>query len=90
MPRLIRNAPLAGAFFQRAQQAEEDTMKKLALRIAAAAALLTAAPAMAQVEFYAGCGPYTYPCGGCLDDYSGPNVAIGGGHWHHHHWHHFH
>jgi hypothetical protein len=78
-------------------------MKKLAIGIATAAALLTAAPAMAQVGFYAGPGgigvgigapgPYYdcgygngYPCdgGGYYDYYGGPNVVVGGGHWHGH------
>jgi hypothetical protein len=78
-------------------------MKKLAIGIATAAMLLGAAPAMAQVGFYAGpggigvgvgapgpyygaCGygyGYDYPCGdGYYDYYGGPNVVIGGGHWH--------
>jgi hypothetical protein len=81
---------------------EKDTMKKLALGIATAAVLLTAAPAMAQFGFrvgpvgvgvgapapyyYGGCG-YNYPCGRYYDYYSGPNVVIGGGGWHGHgHW----
>jgi hypothetical protein len=75
-------------------------MKKLALGIATAAVLISAAPAMAQVGFYAGphgvgigvapgpyyngCGPYNYPCDGYYDYYDGPNVVIGGGGWHGH------
>jgi hypothetical protein len=70
-------------------------MKRLTLGIAAAAMLLTAVPAMAQVGFYAGRhgvgvdigapGPYyngcgyNYPCGGYYDYYAGPDVVIGGG-----------
>jgi hypothetical protein len=78
-------------------------MKKLALGVATAAVLLSAAPAMAQVGFYAGDrgvgvelgapGYYDYDrCGpyGCRRgyyDYGGPNVVIGD-RWHgHHHWH---
>jgi len=73
-------------------------MKKITLGIATAAVLLTAAPAMAQVGFYAGpggvgvgvpgpyygyaCGPYNYPCNGYYDYYGGPDVVIGGGGWH--------
>jgi hypothetical protein len=77
-------------------------MKKLALGVATAAVLLTAAPAMAQVGFYA--GPYGVgvgapyygydrPYGGYYDYYDGPdyyyggpNVVIRGGHWHGHHY----
>jgi hypothetical protein len=79
-------------------------MRKLALGIGTAALLTAAAaaPAMAQVGFYAGpfgvgapayydCGYYNYPCG-YYDYYGGPNVVIGGwgGGWHrgwHHGWH---
>ncbi|HUC51292.1 MAG TPA: hypothetical protein VMA30_18075 [Xanthobacteraceae bacterium] len=77
-------------------------MKKLALGVATAAVLLSAAPAMAQVGFYAGrggvgvefgapdyyggCGPYG--CGRYYDYYGGPNVVIHGGTWHgHRSWH---
>ena len=72
-------------------------MKKLALGVATAAVLLTAAPAMAQVGFYAGphgagvelgapnyyagCG--RYGCRDYYDYYGGPNVVIGG-RWHGH------
>lgn len=72
-------------------------MKKLALGVVAAAALLTAAaPAMAQVNFYAGPGgvgvevgaPYYngYPYG-YYDYYGGPGVVVTPGwhrHWHRH------
>ena len=70
-------------------------MRKLALGISATALLTAAAaaPAMAQVGFYAGpfgvgvgggapayndCGYYGYPCG-YYDYYGGPNVVVGGG-----------
>jgi hypothetical protein len=70
-------------------------MKKLALGIGAAALLTAAAaaPAMAQVGFYAGpfgvrvgapayydCGYYGYPCG-YYDYYGGPDIVVGGGGW---------
>jgi hypothetical protein len=68
-------------------------MRKLALGIIAAATILTAAaPAMAQVGFYAGPGgfgvgvgpPYGYPNGYGYYDYNG------GPYWHghpyYHHW----
>lgn len=73
-------------------------MKKLTLGIAAAAVLATAAPAMAQVGFYAGPGgvgvnfggPYGYYDDGYYaapygyyDYYNGP-VWHGGHDWHHH------
>lgn len=76
-------------------------MKKLALGVATAAVLLSAAPAMAQVGFYAGhhgvgvelgapgyydSGCGPYGCGGYYDYYQGPGVVVGGG-WHGHHWH---
>ncbi len=66
-------------------------MKKLALGVATAAVLLTAAPAMAQVGFYA--GPhgfgvgvgapyygydYGYPYAGYYDYYDGPTYYYGG------------
>jgi hypothetical protein len=68
-------------------------MKKIALSLVAAAALFTAAPAMAQIGFYAGpggvgvgvgapgpyyrCG-YDYPCQrGYYDYYDGPAVTFG-------------
>ncbi len=64
-------------------------MKKLALGVATAAVLLTAAPAMAQVGFYA--GPhgfgvgigapyygYDYPYAGYYDYYDGPAYYYGG------------
>ncbi|HEY1979058.1 MAG TPA: hypothetical protein VGH13_03150 [Xanthobacteraceae bacterium] len=71
-------------------------MKKLALGIATAAVLMgAAAPAMAQIGFYAGPrgvgvgvgapGPYYSDCGyynncgGYYDYYGGPDVVIGGG-----------
>jgi hypothetical protein len=70
-------------------------MRRFTLGIAAAAVLLTAVPAMAQVDVYAGRrgvgvelgapGPYyngcgyNYPCGGYYDYYGGPGVVIGGG-----------
>jgi hypothetical protein len=70
-------------------------MRKLALGLGTAALLTAAAaaPAMAQVGFYAGpfgvgvgapayynCGYYGYPCG-YYDYYGGPDVVIGGGGW---------
>lgn len=78
-------------------------MRKLALGIGTAALLTAAAaaPAMAQLGFYAGpfgvgvgvgapayydCG-YGYPCGGYYDYYGSPNVVIGGGWGWHHGWH---
>jgi hypothetical protein len=74
-------------------------MRKIVLGLVAATAVFAAAPAMAQVGFYAGpggigvgvggpggydrCG-YDYPCGrGYYDYYNGPDVVIGGGP----HWH---
>ena len=79
-------------------------MKKLALGIATAAVLLSAAPAMAQIGFYAGPGGvgvgvgapgpyyggcgYNYPCERYYDYYDGPSVVIGGGPGWHRHWHH--
>ena len=73
-------------------------MKKLALGIATAVLLATAAaPAMAQVGFYAGPGgvginlgapaPYYYDncgyygCGGTYDDYYGGPNVVVGGGW---------
>jgi hypothetical protein len=70
-------------------------MRKLALGIGTAALLTAAAaaPAMAQVGFYAGpfgvgvgvgapayydCGYNGYPCG-YYDYYGGPDVVVGGG-----------
>jgi hypothetical protein len=70
-------------------------MRKLAIGLVAAAAVLTAAPAMAQIGFYAGpggvgvgvgapgpyyrCG-YDYPCNrGYYDYYDGPAVTFGVG-----------
>ena len=69
-------------------------MRKLALGIGTAALLTAAAaPAMAQVGFYAGpfgvgvgvgapayydCGYYGYPCG-YYDYYGGPDIVVGGG-----------
>jgi hypothetical protein len=78
------------------QKRKEDTMKKLALGLVAAATLLTAAPAMAQVGFYAGPGgvgvgfggPYYSPYG-YYDYYGGPGF-YGGPAWRYHHWHHWH
>jgi hypothetical protein len=76
-----------------AQRKQEDKMKKLALGIGTAALLTAAAaaPAMAQVGFYAGpfgvgvgapayydCGYYGYPCG-YYDYYGGPDIVVGGG-----------
>jgi len=76
-------------------------MKKIALGIIAAATLFTAAPAMAQVGFYAGPGgvgigvgvpgPYYGDCGyyGCrryYDYYNGPVVRFG---TEPHYWHHY-
>jgi len=71
-------------------------MRKLALGIVAAATLLTAAaaPAMAQVGFYAGPGGvgvgigapyYGYPYG-YYDYYGGPGVVVTPGYhrWHRH------
>jgi len=71
-------------------------MRKLALGIVAAATLLTAAPAMAQVGFYAGPGgigigvgaPYYGPYG-YYDYYGGPGVYVAPG-WRYRHWHHWH
>jgi hypothetical protein len=76
-------------------------MKKLALGVATAAVLLSAAPAMAQVGFYAGGhgvgvelgAPGYYDYGGCgpygcgryYDYYQGPGVVVHGGTWHSHH-----
>jgi hypothetical protein len=70
-------------------------MKKLALGIAAAAVLMSAAPAMAQVGFFAGpggvgvgapgpyygygCGPYNYRCNGYYDYYGGGPGVVIGG-----------
>src|SRR6516165_2494300 len=70
-------------------------MRKLALGISATALLTAAAaaPAVAQVGFYAGlfgvgvgvgapayydCGYYGNPCG-YYDYYGGPNIVVGGG-----------
>lgn len=73
-------------------------MRKLALGIVAAASLLTAAaPAMAQVGFYAGPGGFGIGVGapyygyydnpyGYYDYYGGPGVVVGP-RWHHR-WHH--
>ena len=68
-------------------------MRKLALGIGTAVLLTAAAPAMAQVGFYAGpfgvgvgapayyeCGYYGYPCG-YYDYYGGPDIVVGGGGW---------
>jgi len=73
-------------------------MRKLALGIVAAAALLTASvPAMAQVGFYAGPGGFEVGVGppaygpapyGYDDYYGGPRVVVGPG-WHHHGWRHW-
>jgi hypothetical protein len=44
-------------------------------------------------DYYNGCGPYNYSCGGgpYYDYYGGPSVVIGGGGgWHGHHGHHGH
>ena len=72
-------------------------MRKLALGIGTAALLTAAAaaPATAQVGFYAGpfgvgvgapayqsCGYYGYPCG-YYDYYGGPDIVVGGGGWGH-------
>lgn len=70
-------------------------MKKLALGLVAAATLLTAAPAMAQVGFYAGPGgvgigfgpPYYGPS--YYDYYGAPGPYVAPG-WRFHHWHHWH
>jgi len=75
-------------------------MKKLALGVATAAVLLSAAPAMAQVGFYAGRGgvgvelgaPGYYDYGGCgpyecgngYYDYYGGPNVVIGGGWHDH------
>jgi hypothetical protein len=92
------NAVRRGTRFRRfaflpsdAQRKQEEKMKKFALGIGAAALLTaaTAAPAMAQVGFYAGpagvgapayydCGYYGYPCG-YYDYYGGPDIVVGGG-----------
>jgi hypothetical protein len=78
-------------------------MKKIALGLVAAAALFTAAPAMAQIGFYAGpggvgvgvgapgpyyrCG-YDYPCDrNYYDYYNGPEVTFGVGPGWHEGWH---
>jgi hypothetical protein len=72
-----------------------NIMKKITLGLVAAAAIFTAAPAMAQIGFYAGpggvgvgvgapgpyarCG-YDYPCDrGYYDYYDGPAVTFGAG-----------
>ena len=76
------------------------SMKKLALGVATAAVLLSAAPAMAQVGFYAGRGgvgvelgaPGYYDYGGCgpyecgngYYDYYGGPNVVIGGGWHEH------
>jgi len=81
-------------------------MKKLTLGIVTAAALLTAAPAMAQVGFYAGPGgvgvqlggpgyydSYAgYPYNGYYDYAPGPNVWVGTPGWrgHYYHYRHWH
>jgi hypothetical protein len=78
-------------------------MKKIAIGVLAAATILTAAPAMAQVGFYAGPGgvdvqvgppgPYYngYPRErGYYDYYGGPGVAVGVGPGGHRDWHHDH
>jgi len=71
-------------------------MRKLALGIVAAATLLAAAaPAMAQVGFYAGPGgvgvavgpPYYGPYDGYYDYYGGPGVVVTPGR--HRHWRHW-
>ena len=71
----------------------EVVMKKLALGVVAAAAIFTAAPAMAQVGIYAGPGGvgvqlgapnYYAPYEGYYDQYPGPGPAVG---WHDHDWH---
>jgi hypothetical protein len=92
-PQKSRGTRRAPARFHTELQ-QEVLMKKLALSIAAAAALLTAAvPAMAQVGFYAGPlgigvgAPYYGPGNGYYDYYGRPGVYVGPG-WHHsHHWH---
>jgi hypothetical protein len=70
-------------------------MKKLALGLVAAATLLTAAPAMAQVGFYAGPGGigvgvgapyYGGPYGGYYDYYGGPGFYAAPGWRYHRHW----
>src|SRR6202023_831713 len=78
-------------------------MKKIALGLVAAAAIFTAAPAMAQIGFYAGpggvgvgvgapgpyyrCG-YDYPCERrYYDYYDGPAVTFGVGPGWHDDWH---
>jgi hypothetical protein len=81
----------------------EAVMRKLALGVAAAAAMLiVSVPALAQVGFYAGPGgfgvgvgaPYYYDYYpyGYYDYYAGPRVVVRpdwrGHHWHH--WHHHH
>jgi hypothetical protein len=71
-------------------------MRKIALGIIAAGTLLAAAaPAMAQIGFYAGPGgvgvgvgaPYYGPGYGYYDYYGGPGVVVTPG-WHrwHRHW----
>ena len=79
-------------------------MKKIAIGVLAAATILTAAPAMAQVGFYAGPGgvdvqvgpprPYYYDYGYPRDrgyyDYYAPGVAVGVGPGWHRGWHHDH
>jgi len=79
-------------------------MKKLALGIATAAVLFTAAPAMAQIgvrvgpvgigvapgPHYDDCGYWNNWCNGAYYDYyAGPDVVIGGG-WHGHRHRHWH
>jgi hypothetical protein len=77
------------------EQRKEVVMRKLTLAAVAAATLLAAAaPAMAQVGFYAGPGGFSIGVGapyygypyGYYDYYGGPYV---GPVWHHHwRWHH--
>jgi hypothetical protein len=73
---------------------------QVALGLVAAAAVFTAAPAMAQIGFYAGVGVgvgapgpyyrcgYDYPCDrGYYDYYNGPEVTFGFGPGWHDGWH---
>jgi hypothetical protein len=90
--------------FSLCAQSQEELMRKLALGLGTAALLTAtaAAPAMAQVGFYAGpfgvgvgaaayydCGYYGYPCG-YYDYYGGPDIVVGGGFggWHGGGWNH--
>jgi hypothetical protein len=74
-------------------------MKKIAIGIVAAATLFAAAPAMAQVGFYAGPGgigigvgppAYDYYAPRYYDYYGGPGVVVTTPGWNDHYYHHWH